>query len=341
MIVYLFYIFLGLAIEINALVYLLSKEVSEVAFLFPLFLMIHLLATVIFSFGMYKGALNNHFSSPRNWVFLSFIFCFTFSILGFICLLVSYMFLIKRKWQKSDIFAEYEKYINYDFSPEKRFIDPDNLAESAGAELEISPLVDVMGEKDTLLRRGAINVMDKLPNKDAVRLLKMSLKDPDVEIRFYAASMLSKIETELNDNIVIAKKEAERTPESADAHLSLANSYAEYYESGILDDVTANYYRKLAVNEYYIVLDLEGENIKVLNYLANLEAINKEYDKALSKFKRVCEIEPDNVYANVGIIHVYFETGKIKDAIGYAKNIIDKMPRTKGPMREIIEYWAS
>jgi len=289
------------------------------------------------SYGMFAGGEVDLGLLPYKVIQL----CALFVLVGFLSFLVIYMFQVKNRWQKSNIYNEYEKYIFYDFEPEKKFLDPDNLAAATEAELEISPLVDVMGEEDAELRRGAVNIMEKLPKKDAVRLLQLSLQDSDVEIRFYAASELSKIETELNDNIITAKEEVERSPDSADAHLSLANSYSEYYESGILDEVTANYYRGLALGEYYTVLELGGENVKVMNYLANLEALNKEYDKALARFKRVCEIAPNDVYANVGIIHVYFETGKIAEAIKHARGIIKKMPVTKGPMRGIIQYWAA
>jgi len=333
---------IGFAIEVAALVFFKNSEIADFSSLFYLFLLIHLVAVSVFSFGMYKSAIRYRLTSPINWVIVNFAMCFIFSIVAFITLSALLVFISRKKmWQKSDIYDDYEKYIFYDFKPGDRPLKTENLAEIVESELEISPLVDVLAEEDVRLRRGAINIMNRLPRKDAVKLLMTSLKDRSVENRFYAASELSRIETELNDNIVLAKKDVERTPESSAAHLSLANSYSEYYECGILDEITAGYYLDLALEEYYKVLAMEGEDIKVLNYLANLEIHKKEYDKALAKFKRVCEMDPDNVYANVGIIQIFYETGDIEKAIEYSRSIISKMPETKGPIREIIAYWAS
>lgn len=327
----------GFLMEVAALMLLMADTSGQTTTFFSVFLPLHTLATAIFSYGMYRGAVRAFFNSPRNWTIIAAVSCFTFSIAGFIAFL---LFLIRRRWHGSDVYEEYEKYIYYDFSPEKRFIDPVKLAETAGAELEVSPLVDVLGSEDVKLRRGAISIMNKLPAKDAVRLLKQSLHDRNVEIRFHAASEISRIETDLNEDIATAQNEVSRNPDSPDSRLSLANSYSAYYESGILDEITANYYMGLALSEYYKVLDLGGEDIEVMNYIGNLEVMRKDYEKALSKFKRVCEIDPENIYANVGIIQISFETGKVDEAIAYAKKIIDKMPATKGPMREIISYWA-
>lgn len=256
-------------------------------------------------------------------------------------MLFIYIVMARHPWEKSAIYDEYERYITFDFKPEEKRMAPDRLFEEIESELEVSPLVDVMGQDDIPLRRGAIHVMNKLPKKDAVRLLKMSTSDKNLEIRFCAAAELSELEAEINENINMAKKEVERNPGSGAAHLSLANAYAEYYECGILDDITAAYYMDLAYRQYSKVLDLMGPEVKVLNYLGNLETQRKKYDDACKIFGRVLELDPENVFANVGIIQTYYETGQIERVIRYARGLAKRMPETKGPMREIIQFWAS
>jgi tetratricopeptide (TPR) repeat protein len=335
------FIMVGIVFE-GAMTFLFFKNnITTLNISFLLILLLHVAAVYIFSLGVYLAAKKKHIGNPKNWFISSFACAFTFFGVGFIAVLGFVVLLARQMWEKSDVFDEYERYITYEYAREESHIEPDKLVEKVDEELEISPLVDIMGEKDTGLRRGAINAMQRLPPKDAVRLLRLSLKDNSVEIRFHAAIGLSQIESSINNTIVLARKEVQRNPSSAASHLLLANSYEEYYESGILDEVTAQYYMDLALGEYYKALELGSETVNVLNAIGDLQVRKTNYDKALASFGRACEIEPSNVFSNVGLIQVLYETKKVKEAIERAKQIIGKMPETKGPMREIIQYWAS
>ena len=305
------------------------------------FLSLHSAAVAVFSYGMYKSKIPGFFTTNRNWGIFSAVVTFFFSMAGFISLILMYALLSRRRRALRDVYYRYESYIGYDFAPEKKFIDTDRLDQAIASKLEVIPVLDVLMQEDVQLRRGGINVLSNLPVDDAVRLLKYALSDRNVEIRFHAASELSRIETELNNHIAAAKDDLERNPDSTGAHLSLANSYAEYYESNLLDEVTADYYRDLAFQEYQTVLDMGGEIVKVMNYMANIEVAMGKHKEALARFKRVYEIEPYNVYANVGIVQCYFELGKVSSAIRYSKDAMKIMPETKGPMHEIISYWSS
>jgi len=332
---------IGYVLETWAIYVFVKNNVQAPDVLFFFLITLHLIGTAVFSLGMYVAGVNYRFSSPWNWAIACFTVGGVFSVAGLIGMTGIFIFLSRITWKKSDVFDDYKQYLAYDYKPEEKFIDAYKLLETVDEELDVRPIVDILGENDVRLRRGAISIMGGLPKKDAARLLRMSLQDNNVEIRFYAALGLSKIESELNNNILMAKKEVDRDPASSSARLSLANSYAEYYESGILDPVTANYYMDLAINEYYKILDLGAEDINVLNSIGNLEVQKKNYESALLKFRKVCAMDPYNVFSNVGVIQIYYETGRIEQAIELSRNIIDRIPRTMGPMRSIIEYWSS
>ncbi len=335
------YIIVGVVFE-GAMTFLFFKNnITTLNFAFLLMLLLHIAAVGIFSLGIYLAGKKKHVGNPKNWLISSCVCTFTFFGVGFIAVLAVFILLAKQKWEKSDVFDEYERYITYEYTREEGYVEPDKLVEKVDEELQVSPLVDVMGEKDTGLRRGAINAMQRLPAKDAVRLLKLSLKDNSVEIRFHAAIGLSQIESRINNTIVLARKEVQRNPSASASHLLLANSYEEYYESGILDEVTAQYYMDLALGEYYKALELGAETANVLNAIGDLQTRKKDYDRALAAFGRACELEPSNVFSNVGLIQVLYETKKVKEAMDRARQILPQMPETKGPMREIIQYWAS
>lgn len=335
------YILIGVIFEALALVFFFRNNIQAANILFFSLLLLHAIGVVLFCFGLHKASSRFHFGNPKNWFIISCALCFVFFIVGFIFIAVMFVFLSRERAGMSKAYDDYERYITYDYEPEAKHIDTDKLTEVMDQELEIVPLVDVMRENDVKMRRGAVRSMERLPKKDAVRLLKQSLQDNNVEVRFYTALGLSKIESELNANIIMAKNELLRNPESSVSHLLLANAYAEYYECGILDKITADYYENLAINEYNKVLETDPGNIDVLNSLANLELLDKKFDSALAKFSRVTEIDRFNVYANVGIIQIFYETGRIGEAIECARKIEDKIPQTKGIMKEIIGYWAS
>lgn len=322
--------------------YYLFVIVAETALtpLFPLFILMHLVSVAIFSLGMYSASTIYRFGSNRNWLITTVILCFIFPVIGFISSCLLFVAISKHLWKRSDAYDDYEKYITYDYKPEKKHVDEDRIVEAVSAELMVQPLVDIMMEDDVKLRRGAVNVMKRLPKKDAVRLLKQSLSDKSVEIRFYAAVGLSEIESEINSNIEMAKKEIERVPDSINAYITLANSYSEYFECGILDDVTARYYLDLAIEGYYKICQMGGGNINILNSLGNLESKRGRISEAIAKFEKVCEIDPDNIYANVGIIELLYASGRVDEAAKRARKIIAKMPETKGPMRELVKFWA-
>jgi tetratricopeptide (TPR) repeat protein len=332
----------GFFVEARALSLFLHHHIqSPDNFLFLILSFMHIVGTAAFAMGASGICEKYHFGNYKNWFIISFSLGFVFFIVGFIMTAAVIMFLISKRVQLGKAYEDYERYITYDYKPDEKHIDADNLTDVIDSRLELSPLVDVMSDNDSELRRGAVSIMERLPKKDAIRLLRLSLQDNNIEVRFYAALGLSRIEGEITGNILMAKEELERNPDSAVSHMLLANAYAEYNECGILDDVTARYYRGLAISEYYKVLAIEADNIEVLNSLANFEVGEKKYDSALAKFRRVCELDPYNTFANVGIIQILYETEHIRQAMDRAKEIVDKMPKTKGLMREIIEYWAS
>lgn len=313
------------------------------SFTFPLLgvLILHMIGVALFSWGMYFMSGVYRYSADKNWVIITAAMCFAFSYIGFIFCALLFIATAKQVWSSVDAYDDYEKYITYDYTCEKKYVDEEKMVEIVNDELLLQPLVDVMQEDDIKLRRGAVGAMKNLPKKDAVKLLKLSLSDNSVEIRFYAAVGLSEIESGINENIEMAKNEVDRSPESVDARIVLANSYAEYHECGILDDVTSRYYLDLAIKEYYTINEMRGGDVNILNSIGNLEAERQNFGSALSKFLEVSEIEPDNIFANVGIMQIFYETGKVSHTIKRAREVIGKMPKSEGPMREIIEYWAT
>ena len=331
----------SLALESAGLI-LFLKDRPGVFNAFVLNLVIlHLASSVLLSVSLYRLSVRWRHSSPKNWLIATFFISLAFPLVGPLGTVGVFFLYSVSPIQKSGAYEEYEKYITYDFKPEEKYMPSDRLVEGIEEELQVMPLVEVLAETDPTARQGVVNIIEKLPKKDAVRLLKIALEDKSVEVRYAAAFELSRAEAEFNENIFMAREEAKRNPDSADAYLALGNGYSEYCESGLLDEYAAKYYRDLAMEEYKKALRLGGENVQILNYLAHLELLSKNYDDAAARFRRVTQLDPGNVFANVGLVSICYERHQIKEAIRYANDAMIRMPQTKGPMREIISYWAS
>ena len=320
-------------------IYVVSGEARRLEYLLPLGLL-HVFSVMVFSSGTYAASRRYNFGNSRNWFITAFLVCAFFPGIGIISICLLFAAIATRAWQRTDVYDEYERYISFDYTPEERRMDEEEVIETVSEEVAVQPLVDVMLQDDTRLRRGAVNVMRRLPKKDAVRLLKQALMDKSVEIRFYAAVGLSEIEGEITGNIEVAIKQLERNPNRIDVHVTLANSYVDYFESGILDDVTAAYYRDKALSEYYLACELGGGRVEIFNSIAKLETEKKDYDKALKYFNVSRKLDPGDAVANLGVLRILYDTGRMSEAAELAGEIRGNIDVEDPSMRSIVEFWA-
>ena len=202
----------GLALEIWALILFLNAAPpllpSDPA-VFGL-LGMHLASCLLISAGLYLAAARKRLLCPQNWLIMSLVMSVVFPAIGPFGMLAVFFVFFASPSERSGAYDEYSKYITYDFKPQEKYMPSDKLMEGISQELEVSPLVEVLGEGDSNTRRGVVNVVEKLPKKDAIRLLKGILEDRSVEVRYLAASELSRIETEFNENVFMARKEVDR-----------------------------------------------------------------------------------------------------------------------------------
>ncbi|MBN2535743.1 MAG: hypothetical protein JXB88_22885 [Spirochaetales bacterium] len=81
-----------------------------------------------------------------------------------------------------------------------------------------------------------------------VKLLNIALKDRDYEIRSFAAVVLNKLENDINQKILSAKRQMQLKPEDFQARLDLIRMYYSFCTDGLIDTGTLDYYISLAAS---------------------------------------------------------------------------------------------
>lgn len=105
-------------------------------------------------------------------------------------------------------------------------------------------------DKDPKRHFLAISAIRNLPQKDAVPLLQLAIKNLSDDVRLLAYASLENIETEINESIALLKKRFEHKATSMKAY-EIAQQYWELCYLGIAEGVLLEHY--LAQAERYLI----------------------------------------------------------------------------------------
>ena len=132
------------------------------------------------------------------------------------------------------------------------------------------------------------------------KLLHIALKDKDYEIRSFAAVVLNKLDNDINQKILSAKRQMHRQPEDVQVRLDLIRMYYSYCTNELTDAATLDYYIDLAAS---LLDELEqqdtlskSEKLEVLlwkariaNYTGDQELERQIYDSILAEYPNHAE----------------------------------------------------
>lgn len=130
---------------------------------------------------------------------------------------------------------------------------------------------------------------------NGVKLLNIALTDRDYEIRSFAAVVLNKLENDINQKILAAKRRMLKAPEDSQVRLDLVRMYYSYCAHGLTDAGTLDYYIGLA-SALLDELDRQktlnaSENLekliwkgRIANFTGNRELEREIYDSILSEY---------------------------------------------------------
>ncbi|MBF0499175.1 MAG: hypothetical protein HQM09_03540 [Candidatus Riflebacteria bacterium] len=109
--------------------------------------------------------------------------------------------------ETSEAFEEYREYIRYRVQ-HKRLFHPIEKESALLEKMNIEPVIDLLTGRDKNQIWGSIEVLSKSGDERSVSLIKKTMDNQDMDVKFYSSWGLDKIETRYQKALQLAKDEA-------------------------------------------------------------------------------------------------------------------------------------
>jgi len=219
-----------------------------------------------------------------------------------------------------------------------------NLEILLADETNIEPILDILDSEDEDLKRGAVDLLGRIGNPSAVRLLKKCLAENNPEVRLYAHSTLEKLNEDYADEIreIQGLAGSEKTEDGN--HLKqLGQKYREYAESGLLENETKTHYLELAKEIYLDLLGHSPDDNEIPITLGELSLSMGQFAEAESYFKKALKTGSDPVDPLLGLCRVYYEKGNSKSLSEVARSIGRIKNQKSGDVQKdiLLQFWGN
>jgi tetratricopeptide (TPR) repeat protein len=253
----------------------------------PILLMNHQILSLILH-GM--GASLLFFSTPRGkrgwwdsdrlWARNFALFTGVLSIFGWFASGVLY-FAHQRKPYVSEATVEEEMSFGIE-TPTQVLIRPQaRQKEQVLKELDFMPISEILAGDDLELKRGAIAELAHLKTPEAIALLLSYRSDPEIDIRFFVTTAITRIKKDFEEQLHAAKEAVEKDAAKVSSRVYLAKTYLQYARSELLDEATAIVHVEEALYHLQIVLKDKDAPQGVLSLLTEIYQEKKEWNKML------------------------------------------------------------
>jgi hypothetical protein len=184
-----------------------------------------------------------------------------------------------------------------------------------------------------------------------VKLLNIALKDRDYEIRSFAAVVLNKLENDINQKIMAAKRQMHRQtmkhpgrlqPEDIRVRLDLIRMYYNYCTNGLTDAGTLDYYISLAAS---LLDELEQSNnlsapekLEVLVWKARIAGYTGDQELESSMYDSILAEYPGHADTLANSCALAFSRRDFRQLTAMCRQWMDANPRAN-PLGESIKTW--
>lgn len=120
-----------------------------------------------------------------------------------------------------------------------------------GGMIDVVPMIDVLDSTDSQFKKQVLVKAQMMGHPVQTQVVRKGLEDPDPEVRYYAASLLSRVEAVHVDRVRRLEKQIENEPEQS----TLWNHLAEEYKSIIEQDVVEQELRTFYLEKRLAALD--------------------------------------------------------------------------------------
>lgn len=159
--------------------------------------------------------------------------------------------------------------------------------------LVITPYVDIFADRNLQMKISAVEKLSQEETRESVTVLKKAIKSPDYEVRYFANSVLEKIQDTSMKSIKSLENQIKRNPLDADIYLERGNVYLNLVYIGILDESMREFFLKKAFNDYFLVYQLSGGQRSVWERIARLFREKKDCEGVLEVVNRALSVEAD------------------------------------------------
>jgi hypothetical protein len=184
-----------------------------------------------------------------------------------------------------------------------------------------------------------------------VKLLNIALKDRDYEIRSFAAVVLNKLENDINQKILSAKRQMQRQiilhpgrlqPEDFQVRMDLIRMYYSYCTHGLADGSTLDYYISLAgslLDELEQQFELSStEKLEVLLWKARIAQYNGDQEFEDKIYNMILAEYPGHADTLANSCTLAFSRRDFKQLTTRCRQWITTGPRAN-PLGEAIKTW--
>jgi len=134
-----------------------------------------------------------------------------------------------------------------------------NVRERVLKALDFMPISEIMAGEDGELKRGAIDRLADIKTPESIQLLHQYRTDPNMDIRFFVTTALSRVKKEFEEGLHAAKAEMQKDVYKIEFRIVLARTYLRYARSQLLDETTVKAYEEEALYHLqFSILDEEA-----------------------------------------------------------------------------------
>jgi len=272
-------------------------------------------------------ALHIHHSDKRRFAHFAFVFVLCLPVAGFLGVL---QLLYETKDDTaSKLFEEYRKHVDTGISGNVKSMLP--LRKSLRylrESIDIEPLAGSAEGGSARNRLSVIRSLGRIGTPSAVRALKEFLRDPHMDVRYYAGEEIAVITERFNLLINEIKTQITDRPGDWRLHCELGNLHNRHAQSGLFDEGSGRDELLKAKEALIQSLSLNDVQFEGHYLLGKALTLLEEFNEAIVHLKKAVEQKPDDLQVLVGIAECAWE---MKD-LACIDQYVDRM-------RELIEAY--
>ena len=207
-------------------------------------------------------------------------------------------------------------------------------------DLEIQPLIDILGASDLEMKRGAVTVLSQQANPESIQVLRQLLSDTHAELRSDASIALTRLEDELSRVLNASLAQWSARPNDKERMLHLADQYYSYACSNVLDEMSQRSYLAKAFELVQQCLAQDETNARLWFKSARIRQRLGQMTEALTDARYAIELEPDASEAYVLAMEVAFSLRSWESLLELAHEGLSALPSTS-EVQTTLQYWVT